>query len=715
VFTVVVTVTAALTGLSVGVARAECPNEQLRTQEVYALRLPDCRAYEQVSPVAKNLANAVGHAGLVQSSPAGEAVTFFGLPFPGVAGAYGDVRYLSVRGSGEWLTEGLTPALGYEVSARTVALSEDLSLTVVNKIEGGHAYAYIRDNATGVYELLVEAEVHFVDATADGSHIIFESEKQLLPEAAKGVANLYEWHDGELSLVGKLNTGIAPVGGAVAGPGGLAVGTSEGVGKLPGGATGKFYTQNTVSEDGSRVFFTEGVTSEELEEEVEFGEESHGIIYMREPEAKRTVQVSAGAKPAYWRAATPDGTFAFYTEGENLYRYDVEDTTREAITTGTPKVLGTLGAANNGSYIYFVAESVLPGTSGAIAGKGNLYEWREGAGTRFIAALSTASEADKSDWTDYIYGDQIDEGFKSSRVAPTGETALFASTEQLTSYENLPKSGSCNGAPGTGCAELYLYNPGTGVICVSCDPRPGIEVRTQAYLAENTVASFPTPENMFETRNLSANGNRVFFETDEPLVAQDTNGQMNVYEWEREGEGSCERGSEAFDASNDGCIYLISTGQSGEPSYFGDASVDGSDVFFFTGQRLVGQDKDNNVDLYDARVGGGIAAQNPLPAPAPCAEESCLRASASAPSFGAPSSTSLSGAGDLAPPAPGPSPTSTPREKKAPLTRAQKLAKALKVCAKKSKRTRARCEEQAKKMYGAKRARKSAVGKRGGK
>ena len=59
-------------------ARAEdCPDEQLRGQDGHALALPDCRAYEQVSPVDKNFSDAAGFPGLVQSSPSGEAVTFF--------------------------------------------------------------------------------------------------------------------------------------------------------------------------------------------------------------------------------------------------------------------------------------------------------------------------------------------------------------------------------------------------------------------------------------------------------------------------------------------------------------------------------------------------------------------------------------------------------------------------------------------------------------
>src|SRR5580698_3503126 len=72
-------------------AQAEgCPNEQLRGQDGYTLKLPDCRAYEQVSPVEKNFTDALEGTDIVQSSPSGDGITFFSdAPFPGVLSATG--------------------------------------------------------------------------------------------------------------------------------------------------------------------------------------------------------------------------------------------------------------------------------------------------------------------------------------------------------------------------------------------------------------------------------------------------------------------------------------------------------------------------------------------------------------------------------------------------------------------------------------------------
>jgi hypothetical protein len=668
-----------------GAARAEaCPNEHLRGQDGYALRLPDCRAYEQASPVAKNFTDAVGEADVVQSSPSGDGVTFFShAPFPGALSATGPSLYLGTSTGGEWLTQALVPAtiprsLPGHGSASVLSLTEDLSEALVLVEPGLEAgmtpgrYSYLRDSATGSFQLLGPGIARFADATTDDSHIIFESREQLLPEAAPNVVNLYEWAGGQLSVAGILPAsegGKAPAGGTVAGPGGPALGGAT------GGATGGFYTQDTISADGSRVFFSDVGT---------------GWIYMREPDAARTIPVSAGQ--AYWRAATADGSKVFYTEGEDLYRFDVASDTREALTSGAAGVLGTLGiSTKNGSYVYFVATSVLANNENgnketAEAGRGNLYEWHSGE-TTFVARLGTEDLYDEYNWRGfYKVNPNIGPatGEKSSRVTPDGTTVLFTSRARLTNYDN------------AGQGELYLYDAASGgIACVSCNPS-GVPAASEAYLAGNVSIAAAPERNAFLTRNLSDDGNRVFFQTKETLVPQDTNDQLDVYEWEREGEGSCEHASASFSASSGGCLYLISTGQSGDQSYFGDASAGGSNVFFFTRQQLVGQDRDDNTDLYDARVGGGIAVQNPPP-PASCTGEGCLGPAGSSPVFAAPTSTMFAQAGNLKP----------PPAKPKPLTRAQKLATALRACRKQPRKKRRVCQARARKRYG-KRATKPA-------
>jgi hypothetical protein len=115
----------------------------------------------------------------------------------------------------------------------------------------------------------------------------------------------------------------------------------------------------------------------------------------------------------------------------------------------------------------------------------------------------------------------------------------------------------------------------------------------------------------YKPRNLTADGNRLYFDSFDALAPQDSNNDRDVYQWEAQGVGSC--------ATPGGCVNLISSGRSEEGASFVDASADGSDVFFTTDDSLVLSDP-GSVDLYDARVGGGFPV---APVPIPCLGDSC--------------------------------------------------------------------------------------------
>jgi hypothetical protein len=139
----------------------------------------------------------------------------------------------------------------------------------------------------------------------------------------------------------------------------------------------------------------------------------------------------------------------------------------------------------------------------------------------------------------------------------------------------------------------------------------------------------------------------VFFETADALVPSDTNGTGDVYEFQ---------GARPS---------LISSGTSSSGSILEDVSETGSDVFFLSTQQLVPQDNQEGlIVLYDARVAGGFA--EPV-SPPPCTTaDACRQAPAPQPLiFGAPSSQTFSGVGNLAPGgrAPNPKPAVKPKPK----------------------------------------------------
>jgi hypothetical protein len=109
----------------------------------------------------------------------------------------------------------------------------------------------------------------------------------------------------------------------------------------------------------------------------------------------------------------------------------------------------------------------------------------------------------------------------------------------------------------------------------------------------------------------------------------------------------------------------------------------------------VPQDQDEITDVYDAREGGGFP---PSPAPV-CPSEADCRAG-SPPAGLVPSATS--GSGSEAPPPPLNLESKTDTTTK-PLTRAQKLAKALRACKKvRAEKKQKRCELTADHRYGPK-------------
>jgi hypothetical protein len=174
---------------------------------------------------------------------------------------------------------------------------------------------------------------------------------------------------------------------------------------------------------------------------------------------------------------------------------------------------------------------------------------------------------------------------------------------------------------------------------------------------------------------ISPDGSRVFFETGDALVPQDTNGLPDVYEWENSR------------------IYLISSGQGTFGSDFSGASSDGRDVFITTTDRLAPQDSENSVQVYDARVGGGFPYR---PFTTGCDSGQCQGPQTPAPAFGEPASATFVGLGNPG----GPAPTPPPVKPRA-LTSVQRLARSLRACrAKHNKHERLACEKQARERYG---------------
>jgi hypothetical protein len=355
--------------------------------------------------------------------------------------------------------------------------------------------------------------------------------------------------------------------------------------------------------------------------------------------------------------------------------------------------------------VYFYSRAALE--PGAVAGGYNLYVRRLGEKPRYITTLS---EEDSPDWSGYA--DSL-----TSRVSPRGRYFTFMSDGNLTGYDT---RDAITRQPDE---EVYLYHasehpatePGK-LICASCDPtgaRPvgippvafGELPIIQAAPFAGGIASNVPPWNkrsggpygakLYQPRYLSDNG-RVFFNSKDALVPQDVDGTQDAYQYEPAGTGDCTTASTTYSTKSGGCVSLISSGTSTSESAFLDASETGGDVFFLTTSQLVPKDVDDIYDIYDAHLctSNSPCFLPPPVSPPPCDNgEACKAAQTPQPLlFGAPASATFKGAGNPVSAASPPAHTG--------LTRAQRLARALRACGRLAKRRRSACRRRAEVRYG---------------
>ncbi len=707
------------------------------TQPVGVFVLPDGRAWEMVSPFDKHgaLIEAIGEGAVLQASVDGGAITYLAdQPTETEPEGYSNsVQVFSTRGEGGWVSRDI--ALPHEsATGQPIGngqeyrfFSDDLSLGVVQpfsafnaslSVEASEETVFLHTNylhgdvnercvescyrplVTGApgFENVPEGTAfgeeglcpprvlcgpEFRGATPDLGHVVLNSKVPLTAMPVK--EGLYEWSGGRLALVSVLPASEG--GAAVAGEFGGSVQLSKDA-------------RHAISDDGSRIVWTTSSTRH---------------LYMRDIASGETVRLDAGlvGTPEF-QTATADVSEVFFTENGDLYGYDVVHGELLRLTEGAEVRYSVLGASEDGSYVYFVANGVL--AAGAVPGRCteaplpeatcNLYVRHDGA----IKLVTVLSGADNADWNRSLPS-------LTARVSSDGRWLAFMSQRSLTGYDN---HDAISGEPDE---EVYLYEAEhERLVCASCDPTgarpvgveyenigpsPGIQSAVggprvwehEQWLAANIPGwtSYRLGIALYQSRYLSDSG-RLFFNSNEPLVPQDVNGTWDVYEYELPGVGGCVTSSVSFVERSGGCVGLVSSGSSPEESAFLDASGTGGDVFFLTAAKLFSQDNDTSLDVYDAHECMSVSPCLPTPVvqPPPCSTgDSCKAAPSPQPSiFGSPSSATFSGAGNVL------SSGSGPGVSLRSVSRAQKLARALRACRKKPKRKRPACEKRARRAYG---------------
>jgi len=579
-----------------------CPNAAARTGPSAALE--DCRAYELVTPpdTINNplffVSPTAGGFGTPSSNESGDAVLFSlrGEALKGTASTGTTDTYMTERTGSGWVSRLFGPTgeqtKAVEPGGTSAGYEAGFSAILGGGTVPSGRYLVHRD---GSLDLLGDGSLaddprpmgRWISPTGD--HVVFTSEQRLEPEAPEGVGcctfifwgvagnepvnAVYEWTPGGLKVLSLLPGDQPP----------------------PDGSTTYYWG---TSKDGSSVIFNVGEF---------FGQ--NGTMYVRHDGTTYPIVTVPWAEEAVYMGSSSSGDKIFYLLDEQvffggtsgkLYEYDINTQQSRQITSAAD--VQVVNVSEDGSHVYLLSGEQLDGESGSPGGR-NLYAW-DGTKATFVVELASEDVGTDFGRTSLIawpltvslaqQSALVGPGSDPSRTTPDGSVIAFEAKSNLTAYDS------------EGHSQVYRYSALTGALdCVSCNPS-GAPPTSDAHLQgistlpdEKDAPTMPSAD----VRNLTRDGNGVFFVTGDRLVTGDTDGKVDVYGW------------------REGHTTLISYGRSGGTNeWLYGVSPDGSNVFFTSTDRLVPEKKSDTISIYDARINGGFPAAS---VPVPCAVGSC--------------------------------------------------------------------------------------------
>jgi hypothetical protein len=619
-----------------GGGEAACANQAFRFG--VGELLPDCRAYEQITPVDKEGAQEIfRYEGIAVHAGAavGEDGEHVMLEAPQVSWGHeassGQSPYFFARGEKGWsMTAGtVQPEAGLS-SYATRLLNPDLTQLgfdasfEVSPNGGTSAGIEYRAGPPGGPYVTVATVTRtqvggesdgWVAASADFSKLILQVEDHMLVEprtSTKSGSDLYEYAAGQLRQV---NVGAGTCGAHIVN------GTGEkGVGQ-------QLASRHAVSADGKRVFF-EAVPGSDCS--------APAHVYMRvngDSEHAETVDLGAFR----FAAATTDGNTVLLekTIGENpgLYLYNTGSGTAKFLSASEPMLGASFVVSEDLSAVY------------ALINGGTLDRYsitNETLG--LILKVGHPTHYSSSPDGRYFY-------FAAESVGGLPGGAVVPGCGHETDHE-LP--GLCP------TPQVYRYDNAEHLVqCLSCSSSFAPEPRLGAYFG-NAGSAGGQYEALGGTPALtysSTDGSYVFFETPAALVRADVDGEVtpegvidlniehaseetsvssDVYEWRKPGVDGC--------GQPQGCVALITNGRGGLENLLLGTTSSGHDVFVYSHSQLAPSDTDAAGDIYDVRIGGGFPP--PPPRPVECQGDACST-SAAAPNDNTPSSLTFTGPGNL--------------------------------------------------------------------
>lgn len=648
-------------GAGPAVAADACPNAEFRTGP--SANLPDCRAYEQVTPVNKHGARVAlpgsraaytGHASLDGSTV--NFMTSFATADEVARGHNAFVR--ATRTAAGWHTASTAwgPALDSPISAqwsvmRSLIPSADGSKAVFAssnaysddypfdepKGNGGIVLADGKQStwmskptwagsipAPGTTDLTM-MDFLPISATPDLSTVYFTSRARLTladsvsPRPAVSHMDLYRWSDGVLE-----NAGILPDGSLDAqGSGAAGVVTKNGLSlssALPVFYVEAQYHYMQPSPDGREMLFASPNPSPANGETLARPAQ---LYLSRQGEASEYVskRVSDSEPLAgslgIERVGAVTGDNSNDNDWSSVYAapsgdYDVIlFATRDVLIPGDPdeatiKTYRLDRTAAPEDALTRIADLDRASAQNPAVGAGGVVGVsHDGSRMLYRTADGVLRLWREGEATRTVATGVPQRSLNDVRFTPDGRTWVLQSRDPLNGEPDHPVSGTPS--------QIYRYSEGSGFACISC-PRPDAAVQHGAVIniSGHYGSTSSTPglggdaagDSMGQVRGMSEDGRSVFFTSISTLTGDDHNAVQDVYQWK------------------DGELTLLSSGSPvSQGEAYVDSSPDGSVVFMTSNLPLVEGDSDDVYDLYALRVNGGLPA--PVgPAPA-CVGDAC--------------------------------------------------------------------------------------------
>jgi hypothetical protein len=466
----------------------------------------------------------------------------------------------------------------FTTSESLVSADTDSSADVYERV--GTTTTLISTGPTGGNGAL---QARFGGVSADGTHVFFDTLEALTSSDTDNARDVYERFGGTTTEVS-----IGPTGG--------------------NSAVDSFYVGN--STDGATVFFVsyDGLTSDDTDS-------SRKDVYQRSGGV--VTRLSTGGNGPYgadFDRATPDGTHVFFHTEEALAGTDTDSTrdvyehsagTTMQVSIGPTGGNGPFeaffkGVSEDGSRVFFETTERL--TTSDTDSYRDVYQ-RSGTAT---TGLSLGPNGGNGAFDANFAGASADGSkvwFETREPLVSGDTDGACEDEfgnfTLPCFDVYERSGGSTTwttGGGNGSREAYFAagsQDGTHVFfqttesLSAADTDTALDIYDRSGGNTNLVSAGGggSPQDAFFA-GISKDGARVFFNTYEQLVSEDTDVWVDAYE------------------RYSGATTLISTGPastSGDHvAFFEGSSEDGAKAFFSTDEKLTSDDTDASQDIYSA-------------------------------------------------------------------------------------------------------------------